>query len=158
MPMKFLVCALFFLVFTLNAWAGTKPSISDFNKDVKIGMLKTEVIAELGSPFTSRRWHGRDRWIYHFYKKDGDIVKKITKELHFENGVVVYKGDPIKPKVSAEEQDEMNLQEVLADQKAWEKRKEDAKKSREEYKKWVEQVHDQDSDSSLTVRQFQPVK
>lgn len=71
------------------------------------GMTKGEVLAAVGGPDRTQRWHGRDRWEYTLYgHPDGDLVR----EVHFENGKSTYIGPAIKPAISASQQDLMNDQ------------------------------------------------
>lgn len=151
--------ALCFLVitFSFSAYAFKKRLKEKHFKKVEHGMLKTEVLKYVGSPRVSRRWKGKDRWIYKIQRKEGRVVLEDTKEIHFEGGKVVYIGEPIAPKVSAEEQDELNLQAAKADLKAWENRQEAAKKSREDYQKWVLKVKGKSKDKGVTVPRFRPV-
>lgn len=73
---------------------------------VKEGMEKDLVIEQAGGPDVSRRWHGKDRWIYNYYTPDGQQ----TREVHFQEGKAVYVGKKVVPAVSAEEQDLINEQ------------------------------------------------
>lgn len=74
---------------------------------VRGGMTKGEVLAAVGGPDRTQRWHGRDRWEYTLYgHPEGDIVR----EVHFENGKSTYIGPAIKPAISADQQDLMNHQ------------------------------------------------
>lgn len=69
------------------------------------GMSKGDVLAVMGNPDRTQRWHGRDRWQYTLYgHPDGDVVR----EVHFENGRSTYVGAAIKPAISADEQDRLN--------------------------------------------------
>ncbi len=88
----------------------------DFDK-VSPGMTKSDVLGIMGSPSWTLRWKGLDRWNYTFYHEDN----LVQKELHFDSGKVAYKGDPILPLVSAEDQDRQNDEankEVAAREKA----------------------------------------
>ena len=95
-------------------------------RDVQRGMEKDLVIEAAGGPNKSRRWNGKDRWIYE-YKRTPDGPQ--TREVHFENGKAVYVGEPIPPVISAEVQDRVNADENQAEEEAlsaerleWEKR------------------------------------
>jgi hypothetical protein len=92
--------ALFFTFMTIGCQ--TYPA-HKFNS-ISLGMEKGEVIEQLGSPKFSNRRQGVDRWIYHFYQYD----KKMVKEIHFQEGKVIYLGDETEPTISAEEQDRIN--------------------------------------------------
>jgi hypothetical protein len=76
-------------------------------------MEKDEIIDQAGGPNVSRRWKGKDRWIYNFKTPDG----RQTREVHFEEGRAVYVGDKVVPLVSAEEQDRINEQSNVAEDK-----------------------------------------
>jgi outer membrane protein assembly factor BamE (lipoprotein component of BamABCDE complex) len=80
------------------------PRYKEFKK-LKPGMEKDQVIEAAGGPNVSRRWHGKDRWIYD-YKETPEGNQ--TREVHFENGKAVYVGTKVVPAVSAEEQDRIN--------------------------------------------------
>jgi outer membrane protein assembly factor BamE (lipoprotein component of BamABCDE complex) len=70
------------------------------------GMTKGEVLSAVGGPDRTQRWHGRDRWEYTLHgHPEGDIIR----EVHFENGRSTYVGPAIKPAISADEQDRINL-------------------------------------------------
>lgn len=75
----------------------------DFDK-VSQGMTKGDVLEIMGSPSWTLRWKGMDRWNYSFYQDES----LIQKELHFNAGKVQYKGDPLVPLISAEDQDRIN--------------------------------------------------
>ena len=80
---------------------------------LKEGMQKDEVIEQAGGPNVSRRWKGKDRWIYDYQTPDG----KQTREVHFEEGRAIYVGTKVVPLVSAEEQDRINEQSNVAEEK-----------------------------------------
>jgi hypothetical protein len=88
------------------------PRYKEFSR-VKEGMQKDLVIEEAGGPNVSRRWHGKDRWIYNYDTPDGPQ----TREVHFEEGRAVYVGDKVVPAVSAEEQDRINEQSNAEEEK-----------------------------------------
>ena len=83
---------------------GCQTSLKQEFTKVNEGMVKYEVLEILGSPQVSKRWRGQDKWIYRFYERDAPV----TKEVYFKEGKVAYAGDPIKPKISAVEQDKLN--------------------------------------------------
>lgn len=60
---------------------------------IHMGMEKNDVLDVMGSPMTTTRLHGKDRWIYVFYN-DGI---RFEKEVHFMSGNVVYFGEPWAP-------------------------------------------------------------
>jgi outer membrane protein assembly factor BamE len=68
------------------------------------GMDKGQVISIMGSPKTSDRAHGLDRWTYVFFHDD----LRYVKEVQFMDGKSTYIGDPSPPQISAEEQDKAN--------------------------------------------------
>lgn len=93
-------------------------------KDVKPGMEKDVVLESAGGPYTSRRWNGKDRWIYEYRNTPNGPV---TKEVHFKDGKVVYSGDKVVPAVSAAEQDRLNdesnrkeAERLAAEERKWE--------------------------------------
>lgn len=66
--------------------------LKDFS-ELKVGMEKGEVLDILGNPNHSGRFHGKDRWTYVFY----DNKIRYKKEVHFDQGHVVYLGDTWTP-------------------------------------------------------------
>lgn len=92
-----------------------------FDSSIKVGMDKSTVVETVGGPTVSRRWKGKDRWIYRF--RQGAPENHETREVHFENGRAVYVGKEFVPEVSAEEQDRLNEIAVNEDLRRW---KEDA--------------------------------
>lgn len=107
-----------------SAFSGCQtPRYKEF-ENAKVGMEKDQVLSATGGPYTSRRWKGKDRWIYEF---KGTPEGSQTREVHFENGKAVYVGMKVVPAVSGEEQDRMNEesnaaeeQKLAAERKAWE--------------------------------------
>lgn len=79
--------------------------------DVRRGMSKGDVLNIMGSPSFTQRWRGMDRWTYNLYERASDepINPKQVREVHFAEGVAVYAGPEVKPAVSPEEQDRLNL-------------------------------------------------
>ncbi len=73
-------------------------------EQIRVGMLKDEVLEAAGSPTTFARSQGRDRWIYRVVK--GSDINSI--EVQFIGGKAVYVGPPPVPALSAEEQDKYN--------------------------------------------------
>ena len=63
-------------------------TLKEFEK-ITPGMEKDDVLSYIGSPSTSLRLHGRDRWIYVFYT---DRIR-FEKEVHFFEGGVIYVGE-----------------------------------------------------------------
>ena len=70
-------------------------------RKITMGMSKSEVLDTAGTPDWSDRRQGHDRWIYYL----NPIRKEQERLVYFKDGVVVYKGDRIKPQLSAEEMD-----------------------------------------------------
>lgn len=84
------------------------PTWKNFDQ-VRAGQYKDRVIEEIGNPTVTRRVHGQDWWIYNFENHpDGEM----RREVHFESGRVIYAGPPMRPKVTAEEQDTINATAV----------------------------------------------
>ena len=79
--------------------------INDFAK-VKEGMEKDVVLETAGSPTITRRWHGKDRWIYEFKTRNAQDTQ--IREVHFAEGKAVYVGTRVVADVPAEEQDRLN--------------------------------------------------
>jgi outer membrane protein assembly factor BamE (lipoprotein component of BamABCDE complex) len=98
------------------------PRYKEFG-GVKPGMEKDLVIEQAGGPNVSRRWHGKDRWIYNYVQTPNGPQ---TREVHFEDGKAIYVGDKVIPAVSGEEQDRINDQsnaevekQMTAEHKVW---------------------------------------
>lgn len=83
--------------------ACSSSPVKDF-ENVREGMPKYDVLEAMGVPQRSERWHGKDRWTYMYVEAE----KPQTKEIHFQDGKVIYKGDPVLPAVNAAEQDKLN--------------------------------------------------
>jgi hypothetical protein len=73
-----------------------------------------DVLDLVGSPKRVDRRQGQDRWTYRFYERG----ENFDREVRFSGTTVVYKGLPIWPPISAEEQDRIFAEqnEVLARQ------------------------------------------
>lgn len=97
-----------FLVLFLAACASSP--LSEIDK-IREGMNKQEVLAKAGSPDRTRFKNEKDEWSYII--RDRNNHATITREIHFFNGHVVYVGGPIPPRISAEDQDNINLQNHL---------------------------------------------
>lgn len=61
--------------------------------DVKAGMDKDDVLNIMGSPRSTQRFHGKDRWRYTIYNSN----MRYEKEVHFKEGLAVYVGEPWEP-------------------------------------------------------------
>lgn len=82
---------------------------------VQSGMNKSEVIDLIGGPNRARRWQGKDRWTYRFPETpEGPQIREIL----FENGKVVYAGDKLSPRLSADEQDQANTEANAQEEQA----------------------------------------
>lgn len=140
------------LVITLTTFvlAGCQTNmVNAFNK-VKTGMDKDDVLETMGSPRTSQRFHGKDRWRYVFYE---DNIR-YEKEVHFLEGLAVYVGDTWEPPVEQSA--------VVADQKNQELNnridallKEEAKNAKSEFEAYQLQV--KGSDKIRYVPEFKGV-
>jgi outer membrane protein assembly factor BamE len=100
--MRFFV---FIFVASMSLTACQTSPLRQFS-DVKPGMEKSQVLDIMGTPWTTTRLHGKDRWIYVIY--DNGI--RTEREVHFQNGAAVYVGEAWTPEESkqAEVQDKTN--------------------------------------------------
>jgi outer membrane protein assembly factor BamE len=97
------VVSLFISLGLLTAGCQT-PAWRSFDQ-VKIGHDKSVVVETIGSPTKTRRWQGKDRWVYEF----GDHPNgAMVREIVFEDGRVIYTGVFLLPNVNANEQDKLN--------------------------------------------------
>jgi outer membrane protein assembly factor BamE len=92
------------MILALPLLSGCQTSRYKEFETLKSGMSKADVLASVGGPARTQRWHGRDRWEYRLIGMEGEVVR----EVHFENGKSTYIGAAIKPAVSADEQDRLN--------------------------------------------------
>ncbi|MCM2282574.1 MAG: hypothetical protein NDI61_12090 [Bdellovibrionaceae bacterium] len=95
------------------------PKHVEFTR-IKEGMVKGDVVEAAGNPSRTQRWQGKDRWIYELYP---DGVHADIREVHFTEGRVTYIGTPTVPEVSAEEQDRLNAESNIAEEKRLETEK-----------------------------------
>ncbi len=118
---------------------------------VQNGMDKNDVVELMGSPNTSTRFHGKDRWIYVFYE---DKVR-YNKEIHFSEGHAVYIGEPwqAQPEKKADVVDKKNEASNLALEAEEKQNKEAAKRAYSDYEK---QVRSEDKVQYMPV--FEPVQ
>lgn len=65
-------------------------------EEVRPGMEKAEVLAIMGSPQQTQRFHGKDRWFYNFY----DSHIHFQKEVQFFDGNAIYVGEHWEPEVN----------------------------------------------------------
>lgn len=79
---------------------------SQLFEQLALGMLKGDVLETLGSPVRSTRKNSIDKWYYYMEPEN----PKSLKVLHFKNSRLAYKGDPIKPLLTAEEMEEIKKQ------------------------------------------------
>jgi outer membrane protein assembly factor BamE (lipoprotein component of BamABCDE complex) len=107
-----MIRGLFLLLLAMTLIGCQTPRYKEFSR-LKEGMEKDQVIEQAGGPNVSRRWKGKDRWIYDYKTPDG----RQTREVHFEEGRAVYVGSKVVPLVSAEEQDRINEQSNVAEEK-----------------------------------------
>ena len=75
-------------------------------ENVGLGHDKADVLEAVGGPSWKDRRQGMDRWTYIIYQ-DG---VRLERQILFADGIVAYKGEPIPPFITAEEQDEINSQ------------------------------------------------
>lgn len=106
--------------------SGCQSSMLRSFDQVQAGMDKHQVLEAMGSPTTTTRMHGKDRWIYRFY----DDKIRFEKEVHFLNGIVVHKGEAWEPTAekSAETKDK-NHAEIEATHQAEIEKREEARKA-----------------------------
>jgi len=118
---------------------------------VQNGMDKHDVVELMGSPNTSTRLHGKDRWIYVFYEDD----VRYNKEVHFNDGRAVYAGESWQSETDkkADIIDKKNEASNLALETEEKNRKEAAKKAYFDYEK---QVRSEDKVQYMPV--FEPVQ
>lgn len=118
--------------------SGCQSSTIKTFDNLHAGMDKHQVLEAMGNPNATTRMHGKDRWVYNFY----DDGIRFEKEVHFLNGVLVYRGDMYTPPAgqSAKEVDD----KVAAHEEAIEKKeiaaKEERKKALENYEKQASQT------------------
>ena len=73
---------------------------------VRTGMAKDQVLAAVGGPNRSMHKNGLDHWTYFLWAPEGGGPQ--VREIHFSEGIAVYVGAPLAPRVSADEQDQIN--------------------------------------------------
>ena len=101
------------------------PRYKEFT-GIKPGMQKDQVLETAGGPTVSRRWNGKDRWIYNYATTPEGTQ---TREVHFEDGKAVYVGAKPIPKVTAAEQDRLNEESNVAEDR----------KNADEQRRWNEE-------------------
>lgn len=73
---------------------------------VRTGMAKDQALAAVGGPTRTIHRNGVDRWTYFLWAPEGGSQQ--VREIHFSEGIAVYVGAPLLPRVSADEQDQIN--------------------------------------------------
>lgn len=106
--------------------------LKDF-ESLQTGMDKNQVLNRMGSPSTSTRFKGMDRWIYKIY--DNDL--RYIREVHFLDDKAVYVGEEHQPEESrkAEVIDEKNQAEEIVIAEREVQHKKDLEKSYQDYQK-----------------------
>lgn len=117
---------------------------------LQVGMEKDDVLVMMESPQRTQRWKGQDRWTYIIYD---DNNNRTLKEVHFENGRVVYTGDPQIPAVGADKQDQINQESNTEIENL---SKAQQQQQRQEFPKYEESV--KGSDQIRYVPQFDPIQ
>lgn len=87
---RFLSSILLATIWTIAACQSSP--LKDF-AEVKPGMEKDDVLAVMGNPSRTQRFHGKDRWTYIFY----DQRIRFEKEVQFFEGNAIYIGDTWQP-------------------------------------------------------------
>lgn len=145
---------LFGLGLLVGFLAGCQTSLVHQFEKLHPGMDKHQVLETMGSPQTSNRLHGKDRWIYVFFEDD----IRFEKEVHFLNGVAIYVGEAWKPaaEASAEANDKKH-DEINTAFQAEEKSREEARKNNPDmYMNYEKQVRGHDKVKYMPT--FQEVK
>lgn len=128
----------------------TSP-LKTFDDEVKVGMDKNNVLAIMGTPNTSGRFHGKDRWIYVVYE-DG---VRFRKEVHFEDGHAVYVGNEYVPPKDQQAAtiDQVNLEEEVVLQGEEKQRVSDVGNQLNKYEDDLK-----GKNSVIYAPEFQPIK
>jgi outer membrane protein assembly factor BamE len=142
-----------FTIFALSLFftaCQTSP-LRTFDSEVKVGMDKNNVLAVMGTPNTSGRFHGKDRWIYVMYEDD----VRFRKEVHFEDGHAVYVGNEYVPpkEKQAATVDQVNLDEEVVLQGEEKQRVSDIGNQLNKYEDDIK-----GKNSVIYVPEFQPIK
>ncbi len=95
----------FFFLFAALALTGCQTYPVKSIAEVKKGQEKREVLELMGSPDSTWRYQGIDRWTYIIYTEDNT---RADKEVHFQESRVIYVGKPMEAIVPATEQDALN--------------------------------------------------
>ena len=125
--------------------------VKTFDEEVKVGMDKNKILHIMGTPTTSGRFHGKDRWIYVLY--DDDV--RFRKEVHFEDGHAVYVGNDYQPpkENSASVVDENNMVQEKILQEEEKQRVVDVGNQLNKYEDDI-----RGKNNVIYLQQFQPVK
>lgn len=97
------------LIFLLTGSQACQSSrLRSFDK-LMLGQEKDTVLEVMGGPTYRERIQGQDRWTYILYESD----IRHEKVIYFLDGFLTYRGLPIPPIISAEEQDSINAEQNL---------------------------------------------
>lgn len=142
------LCVAMLLLYIISCQ--TSP-VKTFDEDVKIGMDKNQILHIMGTPNTSGRFHGKDRWIYVVY--DNDV--RYRKEVHFDDGHAVYVGNEYVPpagkQASAVDHTQSAEEQVI--------QAEEKKQNQEvgnQLNKYEDDIHGKNN--VIYLPQFQPIK
>ncbi len=97
------------LLFLALVSCQSAPSLLKDFDNVPLGAEKIDVLEKIGNPTFFDRKLGQDRWTYQIYE---DNIKH-EKVVYFLDGFVTYRGEPIPPFISAEEQDNINYEKNI---------------------------------------------
>lgn len=139
-----------YLFFVILASGCQTNMLKQFDK-ITPGMEKDDVLEMMGSPTTSLRFHGKDRWIYVFYEDK----LRFEKEIHFFENNVTYKGERWEPSPEnqASKIDSKNEKEALEISKQNAQRDLDNKNAYDDYLRRV-----QKTDRVNYMPTFEPVQ
>lgn len=143
--------AAFCLVFGFVFVSCQSSPVKVFDEEIKKGMDKNQVLHIMGTPNTSGRFHGKDRWIYVMYEGD----TRHRKEVHFSDGFAVYVGNEFQPPKDSQANivDQVNLEQEVVLQ-AEEKQR--AKDIGNQLNKFEDDI--KGKNSVIYVDQFEPIK
>jgi outer membrane protein assembly factor BamE (lipoprotein component of BamABCDE complex) len=138
----------FICLMSLTACQSTR--YKDF-QSIREGWGKDEVLEAAGPPNRSKRFNGKDRWIYVFKNKNSVST---VREVHFSAGHVVYVGAAVEPEQTAEEADRQNELANVADAK---KRQEDLQKHRQAIEEMYDAPVDVEKEKRKRAPEFEPL-
>lgn len=104
---------------------GCQSSLKNDLADIKPGLYKEDVLDRVGSPHRRERLQGQDRWTYMYFENS----EKNQKEILFSDGKATYVGNHQSPKISAEQQDQINEAQNAELEKKWAVQREEARKA-----------------------------